>query len=205
MELRMTSDTTEQLRRAMAAFGIPDEGIIDREVLGIFAESEMRRLAETVELSGQVPDPVCDLSYIPSRSEDRMRVRRTIALRQMFGRLHPSVPLWPYRAREYVKHLAWRVVHDPAASLERRLEAALRIVRAHFARSASATLRTEEPLSFVAHPGFDEYARHYLHADPSDTIRRFGENVGKELMTRFTRPDKLRIGPGKTYWDSAPR
>ncbi|MDR5777706.1 MULTISPECIES: hypothetical protein [unclassified Caballeronia] len=198
----MTVYTAEQLRRALAAFNIPDDFELTPKAVRAVAEREVRKLIRSVKLSGQSPDPTCDFHYAPERAADRVTVRRMIVMHQLFERLHPGVPLWPLAEREEIKHLAWRVVHNPDASFEQRLDAALRVMKTHYARSVRSTLRTHSPLSFAVHPGFDEYARHYIHSDPTDIVRRFGEKITQELLALYTRPDPVRIGPGSTYWRS---
>jgi hypothetical protein len=192
--------TGEQLRLALVSIGMPGHGDVGKKEVRALAAAALRRLAGEVRLSGVTPDPICGMTYDPRRAPERAIARRLIALRGLFERLHPEVPLWPHAERERLKREAWRVVHDRSLLLAQRIEGARDVMRAHFARSAWATMHAYSPLSFVLHPGFEEYSRHYLHSEPAHVCESFGADVGQALLVGHSRPDCLRIGPGRSYW-----
>lgn len=95
-----------------------------------------------------------------------------------------------YDGREALKQEGWELYHS-GATAEEQAEGALKIIRSHFHRS----LETAE-CDKRAHPGFHEYARHWLASD--DTL--ITGPARKILDGQYPAPAQPRIAKGKSYY-----
>ncbi|MCG8996630.1 hypothetical protein LH435_04775 [Laribacter hongkongensis] len=192
--------SNSEIRTAFAAIGVRYyEGMAIEEAI-MMVRRFISEQMQSITLSGNSPDPLSGISYDPGNRADCLYVKRAIAQRQLFMTLHPGAPLINYPEREALKNKASVMVRNHDLPLPTRCEWAEQWIAAYFARSVTGSLSADDPLSFVCHPGFREYASHYLHADPAETSLRYGAEVAGVLLARYPAPDVLRIGPGVTLW-----
>lgn len=160
--------------------------------------------ARAIVLDGRIPDPVTGLTYCPDVASDRNAARKRALLHALFETLHPEARLYPYSQREKRKQQARHIVADKTQPLADRLDAARQVIAMHYARSAASSLRNDDPLSFVRHPGLAEYTAHYLHADIEHVRAYFKADVCDALLAEHPAPAVLYIAPGCSYWEAAP-
>lgn len=106
-------------------------------------------------------------SICPNEPEDVHTLKRIYFLLDAFERLHPEVAIMPYAEREDIKQRGRELQArgHAAGDLAAQLEGYGQVMRAHFARSAEASLDPASPYSYLDHPGYDEFARHYVAWD----------------------------------------
>lgn len=129
--------------------------------------------------------------FSATEQADVDNLKRQYRLMDAFERLHPEVPLLPYNEREKLKQEGHTQRH--AATLPERAEGYEKILRAHYARSAMDWLDTTDPFSYLGHPGYVEFARHYVAHDLAQG--RLEEDLAGEMQRRFGPPE----GPVKVY------
>ncbi|MGF6636180.1 hypothetical protein [Paraburkholderia sp. MM6662-R1] len=199
--------TREQLALALTMLDITVPANVTQASATALARPALRHMAEGISLSESTPDlgtcafdPETGYTYEPREPGDCQMVRALKALYQLFGALHPGAPLWAYEEREARKQEASGRVRDESMPMVDRIAAFHEIALAHFARSASASLSARDPLSFVWHPGVQDYMRHYVYAAPRHARENYGERVFAVLMLSYEPPEKPFIDPGKTLW-----
>jgi hypothetical protein len=190
------------LVRAMMVIGQEWEADTTLESASAIVKAEVKRRVKAVKLSHEEQDPYVDFGYVPSHRPDRIQAARRFVQRQLFEKLHPGPHLLNYRQREAKKRAAWSIIGNAALPLPDRIESALQVIAMHFARSVWSALSDGDPLAFLRHPGFREYARHYLHADPDFWAERFRPDVAAVLLDLYPKPAHQRIAPGRTYWNN---
>jgi len=159
--------------------------------------------AQNIALTKETPEPITGFEYDPSNRSECDHVRMMILLYRLFAALRAGVPMWLHDERERTKAAAWARLRDQSLKTAERVDAAHRIMEAHYARSAWSSLSADDPLCFVWHPDPHEFFCHYLHASPGFMKELFGEETAAVLLLRYPRPAVLQIGMGKSYWGTA--
>lgn len=130
--------------------------------------------------------------YDKTDAKEVLTIKKTIFLCHEFERLHPEVPLADYDDREKIKQDAYVVIHNKALPVTKRTDAAVDIIKAHYQRSAQSSLNPDSPISIKHHPGFVEYASHYVKS--VSLAKTFGDDVYDELVQRFPLDGPSRMG-----------
>lgn len=130
--------------------------------------------------------------YNKDDAAEVLNVKKKIFLCREFEKLHPEVPLADYNERERMKRKANDVVHNRDLSVAKRTDAAVDIIKAHYQRSAQSSLNTDSPSTIKHHPGFAEYAKHYVKS--VSLAKTFGDDVYDELVRRFPLDGPSRMG-----------
>jgi hypothetical protein len=178
--------TSQQIRKHMRDF-----------VNEIFDKS-----ASSIILDGSNPNTITGGMYNPRDENDILTVKRTIWLMRQFEALHPEVRLLPYDEREQIKAAANSRIADVSLAMEDRVAAYTDLMRAHFMRSAMDSLREDDPISYQNHPGFDEYARHYVRAADANNMEVANIPLFDALAKKYPLQGPSCITPGSSYWAS---
>ena len=157
------------------------------------------RLDEGLEKSSVHTDARTGMLFSPTEAEDVKAVKRTIALLDAFENRH-AVRIMKYSDREAAKAAGRQEACDPNMSLTQKVLGAEKVIQAHFSRSVMDSLNTDEPFSYLDHPGFEEYAQHYIASDYPSTAH-YDRDVVEALHTKYPPPQtELRIRKGTSYW-----
>lgn len=172
-----------------------------RRHMRAFVKKELDKALEDIVLSGETPDPVTGIDYMPHEKDDVRTVKRRTWLMRQFERLHPGVKLMPYHLREDTKDAGRRTARDTSKTLDDRAKGFLDVVRAYFSRSVMSTLDERDPRSYKLHPGFEKFAAHYLAAEEkrADVEAQYREVIAL-LRDQYPLNEPLRMKPGGSYW-----
>lgn len=153
-----------------------------RRYMRKFVDEEMNKKAAVLVIE---PSPAGGAQFVYNQNdaEEVLMIKRKLLLFQEFEKLHPTVPLMDYPEREKLKEKAWSVLHDQTLPTSDRANAAVDILKAHFMGSARGRINPEHPSSIKLHPGFDEYAKHYLRG--VSLAKSFPDEVYEELLHRY--------------------
>lgn len=121
--------------------------------------------------------------YNKNDPEEVLAIKKKIFLCREFEKFHPSVPLEDYVVRERLKQKAYSTLHNQDLSASVRADAAVDLIKAHFMASARGSINPDRPTSIKLHPGFDEYAKHYIRT--VELVQSFPKDVYDELARRY--------------------
>ncbi len=175
-----------------------------RQLVRAYVDDQFDKRCATVTLrlaqgSGPVNDLRTGALVSPDWPEDLKALKRKYHLLDAFERLHPEVAIMPYAEREEVKRHGHELKARgrAAGDLAAQVEGYERIMRAHFARSAESSLDVSSPFSYLDHPGYDEFARHYVAADLEQ--RNESTELLRALQARWPSPPG-RVRVKGSYW-----
>lgn len=135
-----------------------------------------------------------------SEPDDVATLKRTYRLLDAFEHEHPEVPLLTYNDREDLKTRGRALLDSPNSSLQQRVKGYEMVMRAHYARSAMESLDPSRAFSNLDHPGYKEYAAHYVAADV-----RTGEikqDLARALQEKYV-PPQGEVKVRGSYWRRA--
>ncbi|PHV09320.1 hypothetical protein CSQ96_02200 [Janthinobacterium sp. BJB412] len=135
--------------------------------------------------------------YDKADTAEVLNIKKKIFLCREFEKLHPEVALADYNERERIKREAHGIVHNRDLTVTKRTDAAVDILKAHYQRSAQSSLSPDSPSSINRHPGFSEYAKHYVKS--VSLAKTFGDDVYGELVRRFPLNGPSRMGDTPTW------
>jgi hypothetical protein len=205
--------TEKQIELALAMLGVNGGKGASQDEATTIAAAALEELATHFTLAparpngpGTAHDPVTGLVYDPADRADCRQVRTLNALYELFEARQPGISLLTHLPQEKCKEHGWALVLDSSLPLVARIGGAHAVIESHYARSASASLSCDDPLSFTWHPGYDEYAAHYLHASPEHWRESFGAAVFDALTVIYPAPlGAIRLAAGQTYWPAPSR
>jgi predicted transcriptional regulator len=162
-----------------------------RKYMRDFVTMQMTKEASQVVIEESDADGAQFL-YDKNDAAEVLNIKKKIFLCREFEKLHPEVPLADYNERERIKREAHGVVLNRDLSVAKRTDAAVGIIKAHYQRSAQSSLNPDSPSSINRHPGFSEYAKHYVKS--VSLAKTFGDDVYDELVRRFPLDGPSRMG-----------
>ena len=135
--------------------------------------------------------------FSPNDADEVSNIKRTYRLMDEFERLHPEVPLQKYDEREELKERGRVMLNAAQARLEDRVQGHELVMQAHFMRSAWDFLDPSQAFSYLDHPGYAEYVRHYVAWDVSEGL--LAPDLAQELQRRHPAPEGPVMVKG-SYW-----
>lgn len=169
-----------------------------RRYVDEYVERQCARITLTAKAEGGVlTDERTGAMFSPDDADELATIKRTYRLLDEFAHLHPEVPLQKYDEREELKERGRAMLNASVASLEERVEGYELVMQAHFMRSAWDFLDPSRAFSYLEHPGYAEFARHYVAHDVAAGLVE--GNLALELQRHHPAPEGPVMVKG-SYW-----